>query len=107
MDQRDAAPAMIIGSFASALVVLVLLGLLVPPLGGKAACIGEPIAVEFPYQSNMLGPHSCRPQCEDQRARYLLYTNGIATQCEPPPGCSDLGEDSAVTCRVSPPGTTQ
>ncbi|MBI3332059.1 hypothetical protein HYZ99_03815 [Candidatus Peregrinibacteria bacterium] len=65
-------------------------------------CIGEPIKVSFPYAFTISEPHTCKPQCADGRQRYILYTNGYGTQCETPPGCNDVGEDTGVTCR--PPG---
>jgi hypothetical protein len=67
-------------------------------------CTGEPIAVDYPYDNRMLEPHACKIQCSDQKPRYILYKNHIATQCETPPGCNDWGEDRRVTC--IPPATT-
>jgi hypothetical protein len=61
-------------------------------------CIGEPIVVDYPYDYRMLEPHECKVQCSDQKPRYILYTNKMATQCETPPGCNDWGEDRRVTC---------
>ena len=61
-------------------------------------CIGDPINVDYDYNRQMLQPHECKVQCSDDRPRYILYTNGLATQCEDPPGCNDLGEDRGVTC---------
>lgn len=67
-----------------------------------AVCVGEAIAVAYPYGGGQHDPHECRVQCEDGKRRYILYTNDLATQCQPPPGCSDWGEDMGVTC--VPPG---
>lgn len=66
-------------------------------------CVGEPIVVDYVYDYRMLEPHVCKIQCSDTKQRYIQYTNGIATQCETPPGCNDWGEDRRVTC--VPPGT--
>jgi hypothetical protein len=96
MSQRAGSPALIIGSFAAALVLLVLVGLFA---GTERDCIGDPISVAEPYERASIFAHSCLPQCDDKRPRYLVYGNGLATQCEAPPGCSDEGEDSGVTCR--------
>ncbi len=63
-----------------------------------SACRGEPIVVDFPYLGTVNDPWTCRVQCEDNRPRYILYTNGRATQCQDPPGCYDTGEDTGVTC---------
>ena len=69
-------------------------------------CVGEPIVVDYAYDYRMLEPHACLPQCSDQKQRYIQYTNGIATQCETPPGCNDTGEDRKVTC-VAPGDTSK
>ena len=61
-------------------------------------CIGDPIVVNIPYTGAVVDPWSCQPQCEDDLPRYLLYSNGKATQCETPPGCNDYGEDHGITC---------
>ena len=61
-------------------------------------CEGEPIEVNYAYYGGMHSPHGCAPQCEDGKQRYLLYTNGKATQCQKVPGCLDWGEDQGVTC---------
>ena len=61
-------------------------------------CRGDPIEVSYPYHGGMLQPHACKPQCKDDKQRYILYTNGKATQCQTPPGCLDWGEDQGVTC---------
>ncbi|TSC58064.1 MAG: hypothetical protein Greene041662_821 [Candidatus Peregrinibacteria bacterium Greene0416_62] len=64
-------------------------------------CIGEPIVVDYAYDNRMLEPHACKIQCSDNKPRYIQYTNGLATQCETPPGCNDWGEDRRVTCVVA------
>ncbi len=64
----------------------------------KVKCIGEPITVAEAYNGGVLEPWSCRPQCDGDIPRYVLYQNGMATQCEPPPGCNDRGEDLGETC---------
>lgn len=61
-------------------------------------CEGIPITVDYPFHGGMLQPHACKPQCQDGTQRYVLYTNGKATQCQKPPGCLDWGEDNGVTC---------
>ena len=63
-------------------------------------CVGESLFVSYPYEGRVLDPHACAPQCADQRQRYIVYTNGYATQCETVPGCSDWGEDRGKTCRI-------
>lgn len=71
---------------------------LTPPV-----CEGSPLAVPYPYVGGFLEPHACAVQCQDGQQRYLMYSNGFATQCEKLPGCRDLGEDRGVIC--IPPGT--
>ena len=66
-------------------------------------CKGDPIFVDYPYNYTVAQPHACKPQCADDKLRYVVYSNGLGTQCEIPPGCNDYGEDQGVTCRV-PPG---
>lgn len=68
-------------------------------------CIGSPIAVTYPFKGNPEGPWECRVQCDDRQPRYILYSNGIATQCDVPPACNDRGEDDGVTCE--PPELSQ
>src|SRR6185436_12153766 len=100
VDQQHVVPRTVIGAFSAALLALMLLGRFFPTVRAREeACVGEPIAVRAPYQGGILPAHSCSPQCADGRPRYLAYTNGRATQCEPPPGCGDKGEDEAITCR--------
>lgn len=61
-------------------------------------CVGSPIAVAYAFKGNPEGPWECRVQCDDDQPRYILYTNGVATQCDTPPSCNDRGEDDGVTC---------
>lgn len=67
-----------------------------PPL--NVECIGEALEVDYPFQGGFLEPHACKPQCDDGKQRYILYSNGKATQCQMIPGCLDWGEDRGVTC---------
>lgn len=62
------------------------------------ACKGEPIVVDFAFTGGVADPHSCAEQCVDGREHYILYVNGMATQCEALPGCNDYGEDNGITC---------
>lgn len=64
----------------------------------EVPCIGQPITVDFAYTGAVNDPWTCQEQCTDDQPRYILYSNGKATQCETPPGCNDTGEDSGVTC---------
>lgn len=64
-------------------------------------CTGEPIFVPYAFEWTVLEPHACAPQCTDGKQRYIVYTNGLATQCENLPGCNDTGEDTGVTCKIS------
>ncbi len=68
------------------------------PVAPALACIGTAIPVAYAYLGTVNDPWDCKVQCDDQRPRYILYTNGKATQCETPPGCNDFGEDNAITC---------
>lgn len=74
-------------------------GVPVPPPPGEpeTECVGEPIPVDFAY-AGWSEPHTCAAQCEDGEPRYILYSDGQATQCEPPPGCNDWGEDKGILC---------
>jgi hypothetical protein len=63
-------------------------------------CKGEPIVVNYPYDGGLLKPHECKIQCDTDQDHYILYTNNVATQCEPAPGCSDWGEDNDVMCEL-------
>lgn len=65
-------------------------------------CTGQAIQVAFPYTGSINDPWTCKEQCDDNKPRYILYSNGKATQCETPPGCNDIGEDRGITC--TPPG---
>lgn len=66
----------------------------------SVTCKGTPINVPLAYTGSPLDPWSCQPQCDDKQQHYLVYTNGVATQCETLPGCFDTGEDSGVTCKI-------
>lgn len=68
-----------------------------PPTPPAGSCIGEPIEVEYAY-TGWLEPHACAVQCDDDEPRYILYTDGKATQCQTPPGCNDEGEDKGIFC---------
>lgn len=61
-------------------------------------CRGAPIRVDFAFNGSVNEPWTCQVQCEDSLPRYILYSNGKATQCEAPPGCNDYGEDRGITC---------
>lgn len=61
-------------------------------------CVGDPIEVAYSFKGNPEGPWECQVQCSDNKPRYILYTNGIGTQCDTPPSCNDRGEDDGVTC---------
>ncbi len=63
-------------------------------------CEGEALKVKYPYKGGMLDPHACKVQCEDEVQRYIVYTNGKATQCQILPGCLDWGEDQGITCVI-------
>lgn len=93
--------------FFSLVIILLAIQVLVGPVNHgtpgddveeAGPCIGTPIIVDYAYGSRMLEPHECAVQCTDNQPRYIQYTNGLATQCETPPGCNDLGEDRGVTC---------
>jgi hypothetical protein len=64
----------------------------------QEACKGSPIEVDYPFEGAFLEPWECKIQCDDDQPRYILYANGKATQCQPPPGCNDWGEDNGVEC---------
>lgn len=68
-----------------------------PPAPPAKACVGRPIAVDYEF-SGWLQPHECAVQCADDEPRYILYTDGRATQCQTPPGCNDEGEDKGIFC---------
>lgn len=63
-------------------------------------CVGEALPIPYEYTGNVVDPWSCQVQCQDQKQRYLVYTNGVATQCETLPGCNDWGEDRGQTCNI-------
>ena len=63
-------------------------------------CIGDPIAVDFPYTGGVNDPWTCKVQCDGSKPRYILYSNTKATQCDIPPSCLDYGEDHGITCKV-------
>ncbi len=102
-----------IGVLTAMLVILAVQTARGPVTHGKAGdiaeegdpCIGEAIIAQYSYDNRMLEPHECKVQCADNKPRYILYTNKMATQCETPPGCNDWGEDRRVTC-VPPDSTT-
>ncbi len=71
-----------------------------PEQMAEGDCEGTPISVPYEYTGNVIDPWSCQVQCQDKKQHYLVYTNGIGTQCEPLPGCNDWGEDRGVTCKV-------
>lgn len=70
----------------------------------EVPCKGNPIKVDFAYSGTVNDPWTCKVQCDDDKPRYILYSNGKATQCETPPGCNDSGEDNGITCTA--PGTS-
>lgn len=70
-----------------------------PPKRKEKACKGEPIYVDYPYETGYLEPWACKVQCDDQQRRYIVYSNGKTTQCEKLPGCRDWGEDHGETCK--------
>ena len=72
-----------------------------PPPEPETTCVGTPISVTYAY-AGWSKPHECAVQCEDDKPRYILYSDGRATQCETPPGCNDWGEDKGVTCVPQP-----
>lgn len=74
-----------------------------PPPAPAATCIGTPIPVDYAF-AGWNQPHACAVQCEDDRPRFILYSDGKATQCQTPPGCNDEGEDKGILC--TPPLTT-
>ncbi|OGJ54600.1 hypothetical protein A3D11_02055 [Candidatus Peribacteria bacterium RIFCSPHIGHO2_02_FULL_49_16] len=61
-------------------------------------CKGRPIVVDYAYNWGPVEPHECKVQCGGTIERYIMYTNGLATQCSVPPACLDYGEDNRVTC---------
>ncbi len=71
------------------------------PPAELTACVGDPIEVDFAFNGTVNDPWTCQVQCSDNKPRYILYTNGRATQCETPPGCNDIGEDNNIPCLPS------
>ena len=69
-----------------------------PPKTDEVPCVGQPITVSYSYKHKQESPFECKVQCGGNNPRYILYTNGLATQCEEPPGCTDYGEDFDITC---------
>jgi len=67
-------------------------------------CRGEALLVDYPYDGGYLEPWACEIQCEDGIQRYILYSNGKASQCEEVPGCLDWGEDNGELC--TPPAVS-
>lgn len=67
-----------------------------PPV--QEACKGTPIVVDYPYEGEYIDDWACERQCEDGLVHYVQYSNGKTTQCEPLPGCNDLGEDRGIEC---------
>jgi hypothetical protein len=109
-DATDRLSSIVYG-FCAFLILLLFVQWLLPPrmpvVGpppATAQCEGEPIVVDFRYDGAINEPWTCRVQCDDKKPRYVLYTNGVATQCETPPGCNDYGEDNGITC--TPPVAT-
>jgi hypothetical protein len=76
-----------------------------PPIVAQKNCVGSPIVVTFPFTGAVNDPWTCQVQCKDDKPRYVLYSNGRATQCDTPPSCLDYGEDHGITC--NPPGALQ
>lgn len=70
----------------------------VAPPAPIGACEGEPIFVTYAYTGAVNDPWECQVQCDDQKLRYIAYTNGLGTQCQDLPGCNDWGEDNGITC---------
>ena len=95
----------IVGGILGLMLLVVVVQALLPgrqppppePAPPAAACVGEPIPVDYAF-SGWLEPHACAVQCDDDKPRYVLYSDGKATQCEAPPGCNDEGEDNGVLC---------
>ncbi|TSC80556.1 MAG: hypothetical protein G01um101425_210 [Candidatus Peregrinibacteria bacterium Gr01-1014_25] len=61
-------------------------------------CRGESIAVDDDFNGGSLKPWSCKAKCAEKKEYYLLYHNGVATQCGAYPDCFDEGEDKGLTC---------
>ncbi len=73
-------------------------------------CEGLPIRVDYTYphptDADFDNPWECQVACQTDNyvPRYILYTNGNATQCGGPPNCYDTGEDQRFQC--DPPEDT-
>lgn len=99
-------PTTIIGALCGLILVVVLAQAVIPdtytpqpkPEVVAGECIGEAIEVDFEFNGGVNDPWTCQEQCDDNEPRYILYSNGKATQCESPPGCNDYGEDNGITC---------
>lgn len=105
MSDKPSALASLVYGFCGFIVLLLAVQWILPervptlePPEPQAECKGEPIFVDFAYNGGVNEPWTCRVQCDDQKQRYVVYTNGTATQCEDLPGCNDWGEDNGVTC---------
>lgn len=104
MSTHDVSPGVLKIFFCGIFLILIYQGLrvaripAVTPPEAEAACIGEPIVVNFPYLGTVNDPWTCQVQCAEGKEKFILYTNGKATQCEELPGCNDRGEDDGVTC---------
>jgi len=108
MEQREQWPG-----FATAILGIVLVVLIFQSVSGHdvpqpnlanpdAPCVGQPIVVNYPFphpeDADFENPWECQVQCADKVQRYILYSNGRATQCSKVPGCLDQGEDNWATC---------
>lgn len=103
--EKDSVTNVMIGVILTLIVVIVAVQQLTLPTIDVSmlpkegeACKGEPIYVDYEYGGEMMSPHECAMQCEDQIWRHIVYTNNVGTQCQLLPGCSDWGEDSNITC---------
>ncbi len=64
-------------------------------------CQGTPIKVDYAYEGYPAGPNECLKQCNGKQQMYILYSNGLATQCQDDLGCNDTGEDNGITCQLA------
>lgn len=62
-------------------------------------CRGAAIPLNQPYLGVPIEPWTCKIQCDDGKPRFILYSNGKATQCDTPPACFDSGEDNNIECK--------
>ncbi len=110
MSPHEVSPGLLKIFFCAIFLILIYQGLrvaripAVTPQEPETACTGEPIVVDFPYLGTVNDPWTCQVQCGDQKQRFILYSNGKATECEELPGCNDRGEDSGITC--TPPAAS-